>query len=177
MVVCTETTINFLYYVPTDHTVTTDKTGCEFTKLSAGAQRTLLITTQYYHGHCPYFLVPSFKMFALKHHGPAVPSFHTAPPQIKFLQQGFCYLTTIHLWKELERARVFTEMGLPWYVRETETFHRHAWMREVKIHSTYSFDRLWIISPQRSTTNQPVWLCWLKMSICSSTNPHFLTCN
>lgn len=55
--------INFLYCVPTDHRLITDKTGSEFNQLSAGAERTLFINTQYYHSYSPYFLY--FKMDAL----------------------------------------------------------------------------------------------------------------
>lgn len=128
MVVCTETVVTFLYCGPTDHTVSTDETGCEFTEFSAGAQRTLFVNTQYYHSHSPCFSVPLFKTFVLKHPGRLCHgrSFHTAPPLIKFLQQGFCYLTMIHLWEELKRACGFTAVEVPWYVRQTETFHSHA---------------------------------------------------
>lgn len=84
------------------------------------------------------------------------------------------WFTSRKNWNRLVFSEKWKQHGMQ---RQTETFHSHAWMWKAKIHNTYSFDSFWIVSPQRSTPNQPTWLRWQEMCICNSTNPHFLTCN
>lgn len=50
--------------------------------------------------------------------------FHKAPPQIKLLQQVFCYPTMIHHWEELEKAYIFMKIEVSWHAKANRNISR-----------------------------------------------------